>query len=48
MANDVASVPLYQRPTFLAYSTAVHGMVDNPTLESPTWDIEEWWVDPGS
>lgn len=48
MAHDVASLPLYQRPTFLAYSTAVHGLVDNPTRESPTWNIEEWRFDPSS
>lgn len=48
MADDMASLPLYQRPTFLAYTSAVHGMADNPTMESPTWNIEEWWVDRGS
>jgi peptide/nickel transport system substrate-binding protein len=46
MADDVASLPLYQRPTFLAYLEKVEGLIDNPTLESFTWNIGDWWVSP--
>ena len=48
LAGDIPALPLYQKPTFLAYSTAVHGLVDNPTHESPTWNIEDWWVEQAS
>lgn len=46
MALDLPVLPLYQKPTFLAYSSAVHGMIDNPTAETPTWNIGDWWLDP--
>lgn len=46
MATDVASLPLYQRPNFLAYRTEVRGLVDNPTHEGFTWNLGDWWVDP--
>lgn len=46
MASDIPSLPLYQRPTFLAYSTRVQGLLDNPTSEGFTWNIGDWWLDP--
>lgn len=45
MSEDVPTIPLYQKPTFLAYSTKVHGLVDNPTDEGFTWNTEDWWIE---
>ncbi len=44
MARDMVSLPLYQRPTFLAYDASVEGLIDNPTEEGFTWNIGDWWV----
>lgn len=43
MAEDVAVLPLYQRPETLAYSKRMHGVRNNP-LAGSTWDTHEWWV----
>ena len=45
MSEEVPTIPLYQKPTFLAYSTSVHGMEDNPTQEGFTWSSENWWIE---
>jgi peptide/nickel transport system substrate-binding protein len=42
LANDVPMVPLYQRPTYLVYKTSVHGLVDNPTSQGPSFNAENW------
>jgi peptide/nickel transport system substrate-binding protein len=42
IANDVAAIPLYQRPTYLVYKTSVKGMVDNPTSQGPSFNAENW------
>jgi peptide/nickel transport system substrate-binding protein len=44
IANDVPSVPLYQKPTFLVYHTDVKGMADNATQYGPFWNMENWWL----
>lgn len=48
MAEDIPTVPLYQKPTFLAYHNYVHGMQDNPTQDGPTWNSEDWWIEEGA
>jgi peptide/nickel transport system substrate-binding protein len=42
IANDVAAIPLYQRPTYLVYKTSVHGMVDNASSQGPSFNAENW------
>jgi peptide/nickel transport system substrate-binding protein len=42
IANDAISIPLYQKPTYFVYKTRVHNLVDNPTLQGPTWNQERW------
>jgi peptide/nickel transport system substrate-binding protein len=42
LGDEVPQIPLFQRPTFLAYKTSVHGMVDNPGSGGFTWNAEEW------
>lgn len=44
-AEDLPVLPLYQKPTFLAFHDNVHNMEDNSTNEGPTWNIEEWWIE---
>jgi peptide/nickel transport system substrate-binding protein len=42
MANDVPTIPLYQKPTYFVFKTSLRGLVDNPTLQGPTWNTEAW------
>ncbi|HWC13586.1 MAG TPA: peptide ABC transporter substrate-binding protein [Actinomycetota bacterium] len=45
MAEDVPTIPLYQKPTFLAFNTKLHGVSDNPTQEGFAWNAEDWWIE---
>ena len=40
--EGLPSIPLYQRPTFLAWRGTVRNVVENPTLEGPLWNAESW------
>jgi peptide/nickel transport system substrate-binding protein len=40
--NDVTVIPLFQKPTQLGYRNSIKGMVDNPTQDGFTWNIEDW------
>jgi peptide/nickel transport system substrate-binding protein len=44
IGNDVPSIPLYQKPTFLVFHDNVQGMVDNVTLQGPFYNSEDWWL----
>jgi peptide/nickel transport system substrate-binding protein len=44
MANDLPTIPLYQKPTYFVTKTKLRGIVDNPTLQGPTWNTEFWSV----
>jgi peptide/nickel transport system substrate-binding protein len=44
LANDLPSIPLYQKPTYFVYRTKLRNAVDNPTLQGPTWNAERWRV----
>jgi peptide/nickel transport system substrate-binding protein len=44
MALNVPTLPLYQKPTYLVYKTKLHNIRDNPTLQGPTDNMEDWWV----
>jgi peptide/nickel transport system substrate-binding protein len=44
LAQDVPSLPLFQKPTFLAYKDYVHGLHDNPSVSGPTYNMQSWWV----
>ena len=35
-------IPLYQRPTFLAWRGTLRNVVENPTNEGPLWNAETW------
>ncbi len=45
MAEDCPFVPLYQRFEFIAHTDKLHGPVNNPTLQGPTWNMGEWWLE---
>jgi peptide/nickel transport system substrate-binding protein len=40
--DDVTVIPLFQKPTQLGYRDTIKGMVDNPTQDGFTWNIEDW------
>lgn len=40
--DDVTVIPLFQKPTQLGYRNTIKGMVDNPTQDGFTWNIEDW------
>jgi len=42
LANDMVTLPLYQKPTYLVYKTKLHNLKDDPTLQGPTWNTERW------
>ena len=42
IAEAVPVVPLYQKPAFLAWNTAIQGPVINTTQWGATWNVEEW------
>jgi peptide/nickel transport system substrate-binding protein len=44
LADEVFSVPLFARPTFVINNNKVKGLVRNPTNQSTTWNAESWRV----
>jgi peptide/nickel transport system substrate-binding protein len=42
MWTDLPNIPLYQKPTFLAFSDKYANIEDNTTTETPFWNVEEW------
>ena len=41
LADDVPSLPLFLRPSFLAYQRTLHGPANNPTEQGPLWNVAE-------
>lgn len=44
LADDLASIPLFQRPSFLYSRVSLRGLEENPSEQGPTWNAEEWWI----
>ena len=42
MWETLPNTPVYQMPFFLAWNDNIQNIQDNPTLESFTWNLEEW------
>lgn len=42
MWETLPNTPVYQLPFFLAWNENLQNIQDNPTLESFTWNLEEW------
>jgi peptide/nickel transport system substrate-binding protein len=40
--EDLYTVPLYQKPTFIAYNSNYTGIVENATNAGPLWDATKW------
>jgi peptide/nickel transport system substrate-binding protein len=39
------TLPLYQKPTFIAYSSNLQGVEDNSTQAGPLWNASSWTVE---
>ena len=44
LADDVWSVPVFSRPTYLLNNVKVKGALKNPTQQGSTWNAETWSV----
>ena len=44
LADDVWSVPVFSRPTYLINANKVKGVLKNPTQQGSTWNSETWSV----
>jgi peptide/nickel transport system substrate-binding protein len=42
MSKDAYVLPLYQKPTFLAFKTGVVNLRDNATSVGPPYNVGEW------
>jgi peptide/nickel transport system substrate-binding protein len=42
--DQMATLPLYQKPTFIAYTGTVQSVEDNPTQAGPLWNASRWTV----
>jgi peptide/nickel transport system substrate-binding protein len=42
--DQMATIPLYQKPTFLGYRSTLQSVIDNPSIQRPTWNSEDWAV----
>jgi peptide/nickel transport system substrate-binding protein len=40
--EGLPSIPLFQRPTFIAWRATLRNVVDNPSVEGPLWNAEAW------
>jgi len=49
MAEDLPILPMYQKPTFFAFTDRLQNAIDNATQQGPTWNAEDWFLsDEGS
>jgi peptide/nickel transport system substrate-binding protein len=40
--KDLFTIPLYQKPTFIAFNSNYTGIVENATNAGPLWDATKW------
>jgi peptide/nickel transport system substrate-binding protein len=40
--NDMPTLPLYQKPVFVAYTSGMSGVLANPTSAGVTWNAQDW------
>jgi peptide/nickel transport system substrate-binding protein len=40
--DQMATIPLYQKPTYFAYGSTIQGPKDNPTQAGPLWNASTW------
>ena len=46
--DDMVTIPLYQKPTFIAYSDKYVNVGDNASSVGPFWNVGEWGLKEGS
>jgi peptide/nickel transport system substrate-binding protein len=44
MAEDLPILPMYQKPTFFAFTNRLQNAIDNATQQGPTWNAEDWFL----
>lgn len=44
ISKDAPTLPMYQKANLLAWNEAVSGMEDNPTVQGPSWNAEQWEI----
>jgi peptide/nickel transport system substrate-binding protein len=44
MAEDLPILPMYQKPTFFAFTDRLQNAIDNATQQGPTWNAEDWFL----
>ncbi len=44
MSLNLPTLPLVQKPTYLVYKTKIQGIRNNPTLQGPTDNMQDWWI----
>lgn len=42
LVQNPPTLPLYQKATVLAWRQGVQGLEDNPTIQGPTWNSQDW------
>jgi len=47
LVGRIPTLPLYQKATTLAYYRQIHNVVDNATIQGPTWNAVDWWIKQG-
>jgi peptide/nickel transport system substrate-binding protein len=40
--NDMVTIPLYQKPTFIAVKNTYGNIVDNSSSDTPFWNVDQW------
>ncbi len=40
--NDMVTIPLYQKPTYIAVKSTYGNIVDNSSEDSPFWNVAQW------
>lgn len=40
--EDLPTIPLYQKPTYLPFRSSIQGVEDNPGTFGPLWNASEW------
>jgi len=40
--DQMATLPLYQKPTFIAYQSSIQNVEDNASQAGPLWNSEQW------
>jgi peptide/nickel transport system substrate-binding protein len=48
LREGLPSIPLYQRPTILAWRETLRNVTENPTTEGPLWNAESWALAAGT